>query len=251
MSADAADGQDNVILVTDYGRSGQGWLSYMLCYSLNAAFIEPYDLLRGRRYSSSEMILKFTKGNLPGRSKTRYDLVVKTHERPAPELTLTRKVILLTRDPRDVAVSAYFRYRNLRKKESARSPKEFIANVLYGIRFTSYLVTAYRWRRFYRAWAHVECRKVTYENMSSDPRSVLRDLFEYLEVDVPENVLVDAISTFSFEGITGRRKGQEVSSDSEFRKGIVGDYRNHFGRLHLVAFHAICGRQMRQMGYQP
>ena len=132
------------ILIADYGRSGQGWLSYMLCYYLNARFIEPYDLLRGRLYSSSDMILKTTEGDLPLREKTAYDLVIKTHEYPAADFKLTNKVIILTRDPKDVAVSAFNRYKNLSKKENPRSLKEAISMLIYSFRFTSYMMTAYK-----------------------------------------------------------------------------------------------------------
>ena len=39
--------KSNIVLISDFGRSGQGWLSYMLCYILNAQFVEPYNFLNG------------------------------------------------------------------------------------------------------------------------------------------------------------------------------------------------------------
>jgi hypothetical protein len=57
---------EKVILIADYGRSGQGWLSFMLSYILNAKYIEPYDLLKGRWYSSSnQYVINLSQGNLP------------------------------------------------------------------------------------------------------------------------------------------------------------------------------------------
>lgn len=53
---------DDTLLISDFGRSAQGWLSYLLCYILNARYIEPYALLEGSKYSSSEIIENNTKG---------------------------------------------------------------------------------------------------------------------------------------------------------------------------------------------
>src|SRR3989344_1927089 len=99
--------KSNIVLISDFGRSGQGWLSYMLCYILNAQYVEPYNFLNGKIYSSSEDVIRLTSGNLPGREKTPYNLVVKTHNYPSSEFNLTDKVIFLIRDPRDVAVSMH------------------------------------------------------------------------------------------------------------------------------------------------
>ena len=103
---------DEIILVADFGRSGQGWLSYMICHTLNARFIEPYDLQKGTKFTKSKIIEENTKGNLTGRKIGRYKLVVKTHNPPASNFNLTGSVIFLTRDPRDVAVSYYYLSRN-------------------------------------------------------------------------------------------------------------------------------------------
>ena len=74
---------DKVILMADYGRSGQGWLSYMLCYILNAKYIEPYDFLKGMLYTTDERVRGLTSGNLPGRPKGRSSMIIKTHNWPA------------------------------------------------------------------------------------------------------------------------------------------------------------------------
>ena len=50
--------KDDVLLIADFGRSAQGWLSYILSYVLNARYIEPYNLLSGSKYSKSNIIEK-------------------------------------------------------------------------------------------------------------------------------------------------------------------------------------------------
>jgi len=241
--------KEKIILVADYGRSGQGWLSYMLCYLLNARFIEPYDLLKGRQYSSSADVLRLTKGNLPGRDKSNYELIVKTHEYPASDFNLTDKVLLLCRDPRDVAVSAYYRYRVMKQQEPARNFKDKISFLIHRLRLASYLLTAYRWQKYYQAWKNIKCQQIRYEDLSLKTKETLKAILAYLEVAAKDSLIDEAIAKFSFEKLTGRRKGEEDTKNPEFRKGIIGDYENHFSKLELKIFNLICAKEARKRGY--
>src|SRR3989344_1123363 len=112
-----------LLLITDYGRSGQGWLSYMLCYILNAKYIETYDFLRGTLYAPKET-RDLTQGELPGRQETQYSMVIKTHEYPAEVFNLTDKVIFLSRDPRDIAISGHKRAKSRESYEKKISLKD-------------------------------------------------------------------------------------------------------------------------------
>ena len=237
------EGNDKSVLVADLGRSGQGWLSYMLCYILNAQFIEPYDLLRGRKYSNSEHILGLTRGDLPGREKTNYAMVIKTHEYPVLEFNLTDKVICLCRDPRDAAVSFYnmhmVRGRNYHDRESILSDNKTI----------HYMKIAKRWRNYYQSWGSADCYRVRYEDLAMDAKKTLRGILAYLQADIDDKIIDKAIEEFKFERIAVRPRGQEDKNNLEFRKGIVGDHKNHFNKLELAIFKAICGKQAEKLGY--
>lgn len=240
---------DKVVLISDYGRSGQGWLSYMLCYLLNAKYVEPYDLLKGRVYTTSQHVLMNTDGNIPGRSKTKYSMIVKTHNYPASDLNLTDKIIILKRDPRDVAVSSYNMKRNTAKKESKLSLKSRIDLMVHRFPAISHAVTLSRWINYYRAWAHVDCHHVTYEGLSNDTKGELKKILSYLEIDVDDSLIEDAVDKFSFKAITGREKGSEDAGNSEFRKGSVGDYKNHFSRAELLLFKHVFAKGLGRHGY--
>lgn len=237
--------KEKIILVADYGRSGQGWLSYMLCYILNAKYIEPYDLLKGRKYSASEYIRQLTGGNLLGREKTKYSMIVKTHGYPAPDFNLTDKVILLTRDPRDVAVS--FQYLSRAKKYKSLKGKIF--GLINNFRIVNYLITASKWKKYAQAWKDVKYHLVRYEDLSSNAKNTLRGVLDYLEIGAGEELIAKAVEKFSFEKITGRQRGEEDPQNLEFRKGIVGDYKNHFSKLELKLFKLICGKEAKKLGY--
>lgn len=263
---------DKIILVADYGRSGQGWLSYMLCYILNAKYIETYCLLRGLAFTDDEYIINLTEGNIPGREKTKYSLIVKTHSHPDPFFSLTDKVILLARDPRDVAVSGYFRNRTIAKYGTDVPPElqnkailhvkprslnfvkkslhERLKEWLWTKKFTCLFLTAIKWRNFYITWEHVDlCYRVRYESLLKDPKKTLSGILKYLDVDADDGIIDEAIEKFSFEKLSGRKKGEEQRQNFVYRKGIAGDYKNHFNFLQLLIFKKICRDMAKKWGY--
>jgi len=217
------------ILIADYGRSGQGWLSYMLCYILNATFIEPYCLLSGMKYSASKHVLLLSQGRLPDRKITDYSLIVKTHSNPAINFNLTDKVLYLTRDPRDVAVSAYYRQRLLFKEN--RGPQRFVIKSLKGkikhfllsFRTINYAYTAIKWKKHVLSWEHIPSYKVRYEDLSENIEMALSGILDYLGTKIEKKIIYEAIENFSFRMITDRDRGNVDNNNPEFRKGIVGD----------------------------
>ncbi len=263
---------DKIILVADYGRSGQGWLSYMLCYILNAKYIETYCLLRGLAFTDDEYISNLTQGNIPGREKTKYSLIVKTHSHPDPFFSLTNKVILLARDPRDVAVSGYFRNRAIAKSGTDVNPelqnktilrvkprplnfmkkslRQKLKEWLWLKKGTCYLLTAIKWRNFYAAWEHVDlCYKVRYEDLLTDPKKSLSGMLKYLDIEAEDRIIDEAVEKFSFEKLSGRKKGEEQRQNFVYRKGIAGDYKNNFNFFELSIFRKICRDAARKWGY--
>ena len=101
------------ILLLGYPKSGNTWLGYLLSFLLNAEYLEPYRLMTGLTHSSSCDVLRNTGGLLEDRPRTIYNAVIKSHHLPPAVkererfLPLTDKIILIVRDPRDVAVSKY------------------------------------------------------------------------------------------------------------------------------------------------
>ena len=245
--------REKVILMADYGRSGQGWLSYMLCYILNAKYIEPYDFLKGMLYTIDERVRGLTSGNLPGRPKGPYSMIIKTHNWPAKNINLTDKIIFLTRDPRDIAVSAYYRYKELINLEPPTTLKENLFYIMSAIRPLSYAWTAHKWKKFIRLWTErpdIKYHWVKYENVSSHPIETLREILNYLGVKASDKLIQEAIDNFTFDKLSGRGRGKEVTKSMPFRKGVVGDFRNKFSWLELKIFHAIAGSSMKKLGYR-
>ena len=236
---------DETLLVSDFGRSAQGWLSYMLCFILNARFIEPYALMGGSKYSLSDIIEKNTKGRLKGRENSRYSIVVKTHSYPAQQIDLTKSIIYLTRDPRDVAVSYYYMVKNAIKK--GKIDRKLI---FHTIPFLSFIMTAFSWRKHFRSWQNVTCYRLRYEDLRADTFGVISSVLLNFEVNINKNIIEEAIDIFSFENCYGRKRGDEDINNPEARKGQIGDYRNHFTKLQNIIFWMICGKEAKLAGYR-
>jgi ubiquinone/menaquinone biosynthesis C-methylase UbiE len=253
------------VIIAGYARSGQGWLGYMLSYILNAKFIEPYCLLRGIVYSANPYIMGLTQGNLEGREKTKYSMIVKTHNLPDNYFSLTDKIIILARDPRDVAISALDR--NIIREKSgtdltvedqtavisrqySKSKMERFKNWLWSKKIICYLATAIKWKKYYEGWEGVDIsHKVTYEDISLYPKQTILKILRYLEVDVPESLVEDAIHKFSFEQLSGRKKGDEERSNTSFRKGVIGDHKNKISSMEKKLFKIISGKKIGKWGY--
>jgi len=242
---------NGIVLISDFGRSGQGWLSYMLCYILNARFVEPYNFLNGKIYSASREVINLTSGNLPGRKKTDYDLVVKTHNFPSAEFNLTDKVIFLVRDPRDVAVSMHNLHLIQEKNVSWNHPRAKFFLVLYKyFKIYDYLETIAAWSKHYKVWKKIPAHQVRYEDLLQKPEEVLQGILQYLGIQADDGIIQEAISNFSFEKITGRKPGQEDKNSLEFRKGVAGDYKNKFSKFELNFINKKYKNTIEGVGYE-
>lgn len=253
------------VIIAGYARSGQGWLSYMLSYILNAKFIEPYCLLRGIVFSADPYILGLTQGSLDGREKTKYSMIVKTHNLPDNYFSLTDKIIVLARDPRDVAVSALARNITRQKtgtdltkedqtavisRQYSKSKMERFKNWLWSKKIICYLATAIKWKRYYEGWDEIDISfRVTYEELSLNPYETLLNILDYLEINVSEELVRDAIQKFSFEQLSGRKKGNEDKVNTSFRKGVIGDHKNNFNIMEKKLFQGVCGKIFLKWGY--
>ena len=90
-----------------------------------------------------------------------------------------------------------------------------------------------QWAEYLRSWKK-DCLGsnvilTRYESLLVDLPGELRRLFEFVEWDVPSSVVEAVAADNTFERRSGRRPGDE-NEFSHRRKGIAGDWRNHFDR---------------------
>jgi hypothetical protein len=66
---------------------------------------------------------------------------------------------------------------------------------------------------------------------------------------VPMYLLRDIVEKHRFERVAGRKRGEE-NVQSHFRKGVPGDWRNHFGDRHVRAFKDRYNDLLLKLGYE-
>jgi len=88
-----------------------------------------------------------------------------------------------------------------------------------------------------------------YEDMVVDEQSSFAKIIEHCKIDVSSNKLVEIVAKNSFENKAGRHKGEEDVS-SHYRKGIAGDWKNHFTDKIKDEFKKLYGQALVTTGYE-
>jgi alcohol sulfotransferase len=182
-------------------------------------------------------------------------------------------VLLLVRDPRDIAVSQYFQWKHRMssyKKWLNRYPAEdselsvwqFVAEHEAGLD---------RAIRFLNVWADAASRLeaieiIRYEDMRTDPEASLHRVLRFLGADPDEAGVSDAVEYARFDNMrrleeemkvsaSGRRlvPGKRGKSDSyKVRRAKVGGWRDYFDEEQIAALDARVRSELRPgFGYGP
>ena len=180
--------------------------------------------------------------------------ITKVHTRPTPENVAVvndtgHAYLVLIRDPRDVAVSWAF-YRVLPKAAKfwdgmvgltvPQRLEFFIAHVLERT-----MDWAMDWRRLMHPERGL---MLQYEDLLEDTRGVMHRVFAHLGLPSDDAFVAHAVEKHSFKAATGRDAGQERSGEFN-RKGIRGDWRNHFTPELTERFRRVAGERMAALGY--
>lgn len=156
------------------------------------------------------------------------------------------RCIQIVRDGRDCAASGWFH--NLRvshewTRETFGSMEDYLvslaedwsANVGAGSRFGD------RRPELYLA--------VRYEDLVAEPERELTRVFDFLGVEATPAILTDCLGAGAFEALSGGRQRGEEDRASFFRKGMPGDWRNHFTVEASRRFEEVAGEWLRRYGY--
>jgi len=139
--------------------------------------------------------------------------------------------IHVLRDRRDLTVSAYFSHLNTHSTEDwpelAKQREKLKGlseedGLIATIQFLDFVWEAFRTiqadHRDYRI------HTMMFEEFIENPVKAWQDVVEWYRWDVDVESVVEH---FSFEKLTGRKQGEE-DQNHHMRKGIVGDWKNHF-----------------------
>ena len=143
----------------------------------------------------------------------------------------TAKIIYVARNPKDVAISTYFH--NQSKGGYEGSWDEYFQLFLYSdVGFGPYFDHVLPW------WQASQKDKnilfLTYENMKHDHAGNVAKLASFLGIQADSQLIETVVRLSSFQSMTSNETTnfewipQKADKPKHFRKGDIGDWRNHF-----------------------
>ena len=156
------------------------------------------------------------------------------------------KFIHVVRDGRDCAVSAWFH--NLRTAPP-QAFGEFGTKDAYLERFAQFWSSNVGAGAGFGAQQPARYRAVRYENLLAAPELTLGGLFDFLGVETDPGILAAYRDAGSFGRLSGGRVPGIEDRQSFFRKGVAGDWPQHFGPAVQAAFEAAAGPWLDRFGY--
>lgn len=246
---------DDVIAVT-YPKSGTIWMQEILPLVLNGGDLTPIHNIPNW-------------DRVPWLEESRLGVVVDQlaspralvshfpyHLMPPSFHTSKAKVIYVMRNPKDVIVSSYYFHQMAGFLEDPGTFDEFMDKFLEG------RVLFGKWTDHVKSWRHTELGDrimyMTYEEMVQDLPAALRRMSDFLGRNLSEEVIQKIAEHCSFKTMKANNMSNfslvpKVLMDSEkspfLRKGVVGDWKNHFGSEQLAKFTSVIRKEMEDESF--
>lgn len=192
-----------------------------------------------------------------------FPAVVHGHELPSNKFPIG---VYVVRDGRDVMVSSYFhmrgdllaggkfnRYSEVFRSFDLNAPAEVNLPKFIESQAAVPLCRDGNWGKHVTAYFQLKepgLKLLRYEDLRSEPVAAFSTLLETM-TGSPADVYQaeESIGRFSFERLAGRRANSE-NTNSYLRKGVIGDWRNHFNRESAQAFDKHFGEALIHCGYE-
>jgi len=129
------------------------------------------------------------------------------------------KIIIINRDGRDVAVSAWYHSMRISKDWLLKEYNNFDN---YAIKFADYwnkcVITSFD----YESRNKKNCLILQYETLLHNKKKITAEIFKFLNVNFTECIVSNAVKSTEFNTLKAK------TGNNHFRKGIVGDWKNEF-----------------------
>ncbi|XP_060929710.1 sulfotransferase 2B1-like [Limanda limanda] len=243
--------KDDDVMAVTYPKSGTVWMQEILRLVLNGGDLKPIQTipnfdrvpwLEGERLSFVVDQLKSPRAlvtHLP------------YHLMPASFHTSKAKVIYVVRDPKDVLVSSYYFHQMAALLEDPGTFDEFLEKFLDG------RVAYGKWTDHVKSWRHTELTDrimyISYEEMVQDLPASLRRLSGFLGTNLSEDTIQKVAEHCTFKAIKTNdmanfsllpKEYMDTDKSPFFRKGIAGDWKNHFSPEQLARFTSLICKEM-------
>jgi hypothetical protein len=164
------------------------------------------------------------------------------------------RAIVVIRDPRDIVISLMysvaFNHAPTINTLLLRSPMER-ASTKDRVRLGMHLITG--WAESLRSWGGFQPTGreflTSYKSITEDPAGQFERILNFVGWEVPQDVFSRVLDRFSFEKMTGRKRG-ESNVFSHHRKGMDGDWRNYFDRELGYEFEETFPDMLTSLGFE-
>lgn len=221
-------------------KAGSQWVRAVLAHACGHAIRPTPDMQVGR----------FAEPVEPGVYSPLY-ITRPNFERSAAARTDHRKFVVI-RDLRDALVSWYFSLKHshpdnpaVTAHREALQDRSVEDGLLYLLTHRDFAAMA----MVPGTWIQSTDLILRYEALIDDPHGGFGRIFDHCGLDLPERRRAEAIERCQFERRAGRARGVEDPA-SHFRKGIAGDWRNHFTPAVVQEFKARFGHLLVKLGYE-
>ncbi len=174
--------------------------------------------------------------------------------------------VVVVRDPRDMFVSFYYHETHYRRRERNLAIERYFRHDPKRLRrddFVAYLEAKlanrthppFAYGEFVRSWKdQPRTIRVRYEDFLADPGRELTRVVRHLGLEPDPQRIREAVELNRFENATRargqtRRPGEADLGEFE-RKGIAGDWKNHFDRRSCELIERFEGWTLRELGYE-
>lgn len=162
------------------------------------------------------------------------------------------RTFVVIRDLRDTLISLYFSLKHSHPIiNQAMSDTRVNLNQISEEEGLLYLmkteINYFHWLQL--SWAKEEILLLRYEELIIDEFTEFQRIMDYCEIDIDEENLRKIVERNSFRARSGRPKGNEDVT-SHYRKGVAGDWPNHFSERMTEEFKAQYGKTLIQTGYE-
>lgn len=165
----------------------------------------------------------------------------------------TAKVVYVARNPKDVAISTYFHDQSKAGYEGSWE-EHFQLFLQGGVAFGSYFDHVLPW------WQTSQRNKnilfLKYEDMKNDHAGNVRRIASFLDVHANSELIDTVVALSSFQSMKASQNTnfdwipQKEDKPKHFRKGDIGDWRNHFSAAQSQQMDGLFMVRMKDSGLQ-
>ncbi len=252
------------IVVVSFGKSGRTWLRVMMSHLFRVMYGLPDNAILGfdnfHNFNRAVPRIFFT-----------HDNYIKdfTNDFETKQPFYHKRVILLARDPRDVAVSQFFQWK-FRIKPSKIAINNYpprgsdisLYDFIIGDNGGSMQAVS----NYLNLWAN-EADKldnfhlVRYEDLRAAPHRALRAMLDFMQVDASEENVAAAVEYSSYENMKkmegkqqfrlagGRMMPRDKDNPNSYkvRRAKVGGYRDYFSDEEILVIDALLSEQLNPL----